>query len=163
MDLESNHLPFSSDSDSNSIINFFVRGNQKRFKRINTFLNQSTFKPKSAIPLTVFISPLSFILSDQRVFKSRSFTFFIFIDITRKQTKTAFLKIYLNKRIFERDFSHYNKILYKTFYQFKRISESLNKEYVSIYLSDNIVTLNNFTPESSSKSINDDDFFDIIV
>ena len=34
---------------------------------------------------------------------------------------------------------------------------------MSIYLFDSTVTLNNFTPESSSELINDDDFFNIIV
>ena len=171
LNFKSNHFSSSSDSNSNSIINFFVRNIRKRFKRINTLSNQNTFKPRPFISLTIFISSSFislttfisslFILSNQSIFKLRSFTFFILIDITRKQIKVVFFKIHLNKRIFERDFSHYNKILNKTFRQFKRIP--LNKDYVSIYLSDNIVTLNNFTPESSSKSINNDDFFDIII
>ena len=138
MDFKSDHFSFSSDSDSDSIINSFVRDSRKRLKCINTPSNQSTFKP-------------------------RSFTPFIFIDIIRKQIKVAFFKVRLNKHIFERDFSRYNKALNKTFRQFKRIFESLNKDYVSIYLFDNIVILNNSTSESSSKSIDDDDLFDIIV
>ena len=114
LNFESNHLFFSSDSDSNSIINFFVQDNRKRFKYISILSDQSTFKSRSFILLTIFISSL-FILSDQSNFKPKSFTFFIFIDIIQKQTKTVFFKIYLNKRIFERDFSHYNKVLNKTF------------------------------------------------
>ena len=109
---EFNHFSFSSDLDL--IINFSARDIRKRLKHIN-ISNQSIFKPKSFISLTAFISSLSFILSDQRVFKFRSFTFFIFINIIRKQVKVAFLKIRSNKRIFERDFSHYNKTLNKTF------------------------------------------------
>ena len=159
LNFKSDHLFFSSDSDLDSIINFFVRDNRKRLKRINIFSNQSTFKPKSVISLTTFISSLL----DQRIFKSRSFTSFIFIDIIRKQIKVAFFKTRSNKRIFEYDFPRYNKTLNKTFRQFKRISESLNKDYVSIYLFDNIIILGNSTPESSLKSINDDDLFDIIV
>ena len=115
LNLKSNH--FSSLSDFDSIINFFVRNIRKRLKHINILSNQNTFKSKSFILLTIFISPLSFISSNQRVFKSRSFTFFILINITREQVKAfkiAFFKIYSNKRIFERDFSHYNKILNKT-------------------------------------------------
>ena len=102
LDFKSDHLPSSSDSDPDSIINFFVRDSRKRFKRINIFSDQSTFKPKSIISLTIFISPSpisltvfissSFIsltafissLLDQRIFKPRSFTSFIFINITRK-------------------------------------------------------------------------------
>ena len=157
LNFKSNHLSFSLDLDL--IINsFFAR--DKRLKHINIFLNQNTFKPKSVILLTVFISSL-FISSDQSTFKSRSFT--IFIDITRKQTKVVFFKTYSNRYIFERDFFRYNKALNKAFYQFKRIFKSLNKEYISIYLFDNIITLGNFTFELSSKSINDDDFFDIII
>ena len=162
MKFKSNHFPFSLDSDSNLIINFFVRDIRKRFKHIN-ISNQDTFKPKSFISLMTFILSLLFILSDQRVFKPRSFTFFIFINIVRKQIKVAFFKVYLNKRIFERDFSHYNKILNKIFRQFKRIFKFLNKDYVSIYLFDSIIILNSFMFESSSKSINDNDFFDIII
>ena len=132
LNFESDHLPFSS--DSNSIINPSARDTRKRLKHILS--NQSTFKP-------------------------RSFTSLIFTDITRKQAKVVFLKVRSNKRIFERDFPRYNKTLNKIFRQFKRTP--LNKDYVLIYLSDNIIILNNFTPESSSKSINDDDLFDIIV
>ena len=163
LNFESDHFSSSSDSDSDSIINFFVRDNRKRLKRINISLNQNTFKPKSFISLTTFISSSSFISSNQRVFKSRSFTSFIFINIIRKQIKAAFFKTRSDKRIFERDFSRYNKVLNKTFHQFKRIFKSLNKDYVSIYLFDNIIILGNSTPESSSKSINDDDLFDIII
>ena len=83
LNLEFKHFSFSSDSDSNSIINFFVRDNRKRFKRINIFLNQSTFKSKSFISLTTFISSL-FILSNQSIFKLRFFMSFILINITRK-------------------------------------------------------------------------------
>ena len=157
---KSDHLFSLSDLDS--IINSSARGIRKRLKHIN-ILNQSTFKPKSFIPLTTFISPLSFISSDQRVFKPRSFTSFIFIDITRKQIKAVFFKARLDKRIFKRDFSRYNKALNKTFRQFKRISEFLNKEYVPIYLFNSIIILDNSTPESSSESINDDDLFNIII
>ena len=39
LNLKSNYLSFSSDSDLNLIINFFVRDNRKRFKCINIFLN----------------------------------------------------------------------------------------------------------------------------
>ena len=162
LNFKSDHLFFSSDLDSNSIINFFIRDNRKRLKCINTPLNQSTFKFKSVILLTIFISSL-FILSNQSIFKSRSFTFFILIDITQKQIKVVFFKIRSNKRIFKRDFSRYNKALNKTFRQFKRIFEFLNKDYVSIYLFNNIIILGNFTLESSSKSINNNDFFNIIV
>ena len=80
---ESDHLPSSSDSDSNLIINSFVRGIRKRLKRINILLNQSTFKSRSFISLTIIISSL-FISSDQSIFKSRSFTSFILINIIRK-------------------------------------------------------------------------------
>ena len=156
LNLESDHFSFLSDLDS--IINFFVRDTRKRLKHILS--NQNTFKFKSLILLTTFISS-SFILSNQRIFKSRSFTSFIFIDIIWKQVKVVFFKVCSDKRIFERDFSRYNKVLNKAFRQFKRTF--LNKDYVSIYLFDNIVTLGNFTPELSLKSINDDDFFDIIV
>ena len=83
LNFKSDYFPFSSDSDLNSIINFFVRDNRKRFKRINIFSNQSIFKLKSVISLTIFIS-LLFILSNQSIFKSRSFTFFILINIIRK-------------------------------------------------------------------------------
>ena len=162
MNFKSDHFPFSLDLNSYSIINFFVRDSRKRLKRINIFLNQNTFKPKFVILLTTFIS-LLFILSNQNTFKSRSFTFFIFINIIRKQIKNVFFKIRSNKRIFERDFSYYNKVLNKTFHQFKRISESLNKDYMSIYLFNNIIILSNSTFESSLKSINDDDLFNIIV
>ena len=79
LNFESNDLLFSSDFDS--IINFFfARGIRKRLKYIN-ISNQSTFKFKSFISLTVFILSLSFILLDQGVFKSRFFTSFIFINI----------------------------------------------------------------------------------
>ena len=83
LNFEFNHLPFSSDSNSDSIINFFVRDSQKRLKRINIFSDQNTFKPKSVISLTTFISS-SFISLNQNIFKSRSFTSFIFINIIRK-------------------------------------------------------------------------------
>ena len=82
LNFESNHFPFSLNLDS--IINFSTR--DKRLKRINIFfdinifLDQSTFKPRSFILLTIFISSLL----DQRVSKSRSFRFFIFIDIIRR-------------------------------------------------------------------------------
>ena len=89
LNFKSDHLFFSLDSDSNSIINFFVRDSRKHLKRINIFSNQSIFKPKSFISLTTFILSL-FILSDQSTFKPRSFTSFIFIDIIRKQVKVAF-------------------------------------------------------------------------
>ena len=89
LNFKSDHLFFSLDSDSNSIINFFVRDSRKHLKRINIFSNQSTFKSKSFILLTTFILSL-FILSDQSTFKPRSFTSFIFIDIIRKQVKVAF-------------------------------------------------------------------------
>ena len=160
MNFKFNHLFFSLDSDS--IINSFARDIRKRLKYIN-ISNQNTFKSKSFISLTTFISSLSFISSNQRVFKFKSFTFFIFINIIRKQIKVAFLKTYFNKRIFKRDFFRYNKVLNKTSHQFKRISKFLNKDYVSIYLFNNIVTLGNFTLELLSKLINDDDLFNIIV
>ena len=83
LNFESDHLSFSLDSDSNSIINFFVRDNRKRLKRINIPSDQNTFKPKSFISLTIFIS-LSFISSNQSTSKPRSFTSFIFINIIRK-------------------------------------------------------------------------------
>ena len=75
----------------------------------------------------------------------------------------SFFKARSNKRIFEYDFSRYNKALNKTFRQFKRISESLNKDYMSIYLFNNIIILGNFTPQLSLKSINNDDLFHIII
>ena len=122
LNFKSDHFPFSSDSDPDSIINFFVRDSRKRLKRINILSNQNTFKPKSSISLTTSISPspislTTFIssLSDQRIFKPRSFTPFISINIIQKQIKTAFFKIRLGKRIFERDFSRYNKALNKVF------------------------------------------------
>ena len=158
MNSKSDHLFFLL--NSNSIINSSARGIRKRFKYI--FSNQNTFKLKSLISLTTFIL-LSLILSDQRIFKSRSFTFLIFINITRKQTKIVFFKVYSDRCIFERDFFRYNKVLNKAFRQFKRIFKSLNKDYVLIYLFNSIITLGNFTLESSSKSINDDDFFNIII
>ena len=74
---ESDHLFFSL--NLNLIINSFARDIRKRLKHIN-ISNQSIFKPKFFISLTVFISSSS----NQRVFKLRSFTFFIFIDIIRK-------------------------------------------------------------------------------
>ena len=77
LNFKSNHFFFSS--DLNSIINSFARGIRKRFKHIN-ISDQSTFKSKFFISLTIFIS----LLSDQRVLKSRSFTPFIFINIIRK-------------------------------------------------------------------------------
>ena len=98
----------------NSIINSFARDIRKRFKHIN-ISNQNTFKLKSFILLTIFISSLLFILLNQRVFKLKSFTSFIFINIIRKQTKVAFFKIRLNKYIFEYNFSRYNKALNKIF------------------------------------------------
>ena len=113
LNFKSDHLSFLLDSDS--IINPSIR--DKRFKRINiqfdinTFSNQSNFKPKSFILLTAFILSLL----NQRVFKSRSFTSFIFINIIRRQITVVFFKIYSNKRIFERDFPYYNKALNKTF------------------------------------------------
>ena len=160
MNFKSDHLLFSSEIEL--IINSFIRDIRKRLKQIN-ISNQNTFKFKSFISLTTFISSLLFILSDQRVFKPRSFTSSIFIDIIRKQVKVIFLKTRSDKRIFKRDFFHYNKVLNKTFHQFKRIFESLNKDYVLIYLFDNIIILGNFTFESSLKSINDDDLFNIII
>ena len=164
MNFKSDDLSFSLNFDS--IINFFfARDTRKRFKYIN-ILNQNTFKLKSFISLTIFILSLLFILSDQGIFKSRFFTFFNFIDIIREQVKIfkiAFFKARSNKRIFERDFFYYNKALNKASHQFKRIFKFLNINYISIYLFDNIVILGNFTPESSSKSINDDDLFNIII
>ena len=77
------HFSFLLDSNSNSIINFFVRDIRKRLKHIN-ILNQKTFKSKFFILLTIFISSSLFILSNQRVFKFKSFTFFILINIIRK-------------------------------------------------------------------------------
>ena len=59
LDLESDHFSFSLNLDS--IINFFARDIRKRLKHIN-ILNENTFKPKSFISLTAFISPLSSIL-----------------------------------------------------------------------------------------------------
>ena len=83
LNFKSDHFPFSLDFDS--IINFFfARGIRKRFKYINIFSNQNTFKPKSSISLTTFISSSLFILSNQRVFKFKSFTSFILINIIRK-------------------------------------------------------------------------------
>ena len=108
MNFKSDYFSFSLDLDS--IINSFARDIRKCFKHIN-ISNQNTFKFKSFILLTIFILSLS----DQRVSKSRSFTFFIFIDIIRKQIKVVFFKIRSNKRIFERDFPRYNKALNKTF------------------------------------------------
>ena len=157
MNSESDHLSFSLDLNLDSIINSFVRDIRKRLKHI--LLDQNTLKLKSLILLTTFISSSL----NQRISKSRSFTPFIFIDIIRKQIKIVFFKTRSNKRIFECDFFRYNKVLNKTSRQFKRIFEFLNKDYVLIYLFDNIVILNNFTPESSSKLINNDDFFNIIV
>ena len=153
MNFKSDHLFFSLNLDS--IINFFARDIRKRLKHINILSNQNTFKFKSFISLTTLISSL-FILSDQNTFKSRSFISFIFINIIRKQIKVAFFKVRSDKRIFERDFLRYNKVLNKASHQFKRIFISLNKDYVSIYLSDNVITLGNFTFELSSESINDD-------
>ena len=83
LNFNSNHLSFSLNSDSNSIINSFVRDNRKRLKRINTPSDQNTSKPKSFISLTIFISS-SFISSNQSTFKPRSFTSFIFTNIIRK-------------------------------------------------------------------------------
>ena len=108
LNFEFDHFSFSS--DLNLIINSFARDTRKRLKHI--FSNQNTFKLKSFISLTTFISS-SLILSNQRIFKSRSFTFFILINITRKQIKIAFFKIRSDKCIFERDFSRYNKALNK--------------------------------------------------
>ena len=94
LNFESDHFSSLSDSDSDLIINFFVRGIRKRLKRINIFLNQSIFKPRPFISLMTFISPSFislttfisslFILSNQSTFKLTSFTSFIFIDIIRK-------------------------------------------------------------------------------
>ena len=156
LDSESDHFSFSLDLDL--IINSFARGTHKRLKHI--LLNQNTFKLKSLISLTTFISS-SLISSDQRIFKLRSFTSFILINIIRKQIKVVFLKARSDRRIFERDFPRYNKVLNKAFRQFKRTP--LNKDYVSIYLSDSIVILDNSTFESSPESIDDDDLFGIIV
>ena len=83
MKFKFDHFSFSLDLNSDLIINFFVRDIRKRFKHIN-ISNQNTFKFKSFILLTTFISSLSFILSNQRVFKPKSFTSFIFINIIRK-------------------------------------------------------------------------------
>ena len=88
LNFKSDHFSFLL--NSNSIINSFARDIRKRFKYIN-ISDQSTFKPKSFILLTAFISS-SFIslttfislLLNQRAFKSKSFTFFIFINIIRK-------------------------------------------------------------------------------
>ena len=91
---KSNHFSLSSDLDSNLIINSFVRDIRKRLKCINILSDQSTFKSRSFISSTIFISP-SFILltvfisslfisSNQSIFKLRSFTFFILINIIRK-------------------------------------------------------------------------------
>ena len=78
LNFKSDHLSFSS--NLNSIINsFFAR--DKRLKYINIFSNQSTFKSKS------------FISSNQRVFKFKTFTFLILINIIRKQIKVVFLKL----------------------------------------------------------------------
>ena len=158
MNFESNHFPFSSDLDS--IINFFAR--DKRLKNINILFSHNTFKFKSFMLLTTFILSLS-ILSNQNAFKSRSFISFIFIDIIREQIKIVFFKTHLNKRIFKRDFFHYNKVLNKVSRQFKRILKFLNKDYILIYLFNNIVISGNSTFESSLKLINNDDLFDIII
>ena len=91
MDFESDYFSFLLDLNSDSIINlFFARGIRKRFKHINILLNQS-------------------------IFKLRFFTSFIFIDIIRKQIKIVFFKACSDKRIFERDFFRYNKVLNKVF------------------------------------------------
>ena len=81
LDSKSDHLSFSLDLDS--IIDSFARDIRKRFKHIN-ISNENIFKLKSFISLTTFISSSSFILSNQRVFKFKSFTFFILINIIRK-------------------------------------------------------------------------------
>ena len=60
LNFKSNHFSFLSNLDS--IIYSFARN--KRLKHINTLLNQSTFKPKSFISLTTFISSLLFISSN---------------------------------------------------------------------------------------------------
>ena len=87
LNFESDHFSFSL--NLNLIINSFARG--KRLKHINILSdqsifkskssNQSIFKPRSFISLMTFILSLLFILSGQSTSKSRSFTFFIFIDI----------------------------------------------------------------------------------
>ena len=138
MNLKFNHFSFLLNLDL--IINSFARDIRKRFKYI--------------------------ILSNQNAFKSRSFTVFIFINITQKQIKIfkiVFFKARSNKRIFKRDFFYYNKILNKASHQFKRIFKFLNKDYISIYLFNNIIILNNFTPELSLKLINDNNLFNIII
>ena len=83
----------------------FVRNNRKRLKHY--ILNQNTFK----FTFFIFLLNSNIISLLNQNFKFRSYTFFVFINIFRKQARAVFFKARSNKRIFERDFSRYNKIL----------------------------------------------------
>ena len=96
-------------------------------------------------------------------FKFKSYTFFVFINISREQARAVFFKARLNKLIFERDFFYYNKIFNRIARQFKKYFKNLNRDYVSIYLFDNSIISNIFTRESLFKLIDDEKLFDIII
>ena len=89
--------------------------------------------------------------------------FLIFSSISRAQIKIVFFKIRLDKRIFEHDFSRYNKVLNKIYYQFKLQFEYLGRDYISIYLFNNFVISDNFTLKLLFELINNNNLFDIII
>ena len=91
------------------------------------------------------------------------YTFFVFINIFRKQIRAIFFKTRLNKRIFERDFFRYNKTFNRITRQFKKYFKNLNRDYVLIYLFNNSIIFNIFTRKLLFESINNKKLFDIII